>query len=435
MSRILIALLLTTFVATAIWVTKQYGEDSILHPLILVNGVLAYFVLIPAAYLTLTGKFLFPLSNPYSSLYAGLSIFFLVYLLTIAGFRVFSTSSQDFKRYIPARRVPSSRDAKPQLVRWLGLAGFSVGLLTFSYYVWVNGGVMRMLTVHPRTAFSTVPETGRWRMIGLAGISGGFATLLVGYWPLLRHQTTDPRDMAILTIVTFLTFITSVMTRARMVIIIPVLVFLLYAYSAKLISRRAVLSAGGALAALVVVGSFVEAVFLGSGSTGIILRSIIHITRLEIFNGIVSRVPTNHPYQYGATLLRAFMIQWPDMPLRYGDQVELIIRGKNRANLTFSGMLLGELYLNFGLLGTLVGGFGYGAALGIVYRLRESTSYLAQGAYPILLIGTVLLLPTNLTWATQGIILRYLAPVAVAVSTAYILQQYTPVREYIGRQV
>ena len=435
MSRILIALLLTTFVATTIWVTKQYGEDSILHPLILVNGVLAYFVLIPAAYLTLTGKFLFPLSNPYSSLYAGLSIFFLVYLLTIAGSVSFRHRLVTLNGIFPQDVYPPLIDAKPQLVRWLGLAGFFAGILTFSYYVWVNGGVVRMLTVHPRTAFSTVPETGRWRMIGLAGISGGFATLLVGYWPLLRHRTMDIRDITILASVVFVTFVTSVMTRARMVIIVPVLVFLLYAYSAKLISRRIVLLAGGALAALVVIGSFIEAVFLGSGSTGIILRSIIHITRLEIFNGIVSRVPANHPYQFGATLLRAFMIQWPDMPLRYGDQVELIIRGKNRANLTFSGMLLGELYLNFGLLGTLVGGFGYGAALGIVYRLRESTSYLAQGAYPILLIGTVLLLPTNLTWATQGIMLRYLAPVAVAVSTAYILQQYTPVREYIGRQV
>ena len=435
MNRIVIALLLMVFIATAILITKQYAEDTILHPLILVNGILAYFVLIPAAYLTLTGNFLFHLSNSYSSLYAGLSLFFLVYILTVVGFQTFSTTDHDFTRYIPNQRVPTHCDAKPQLIRWLGLAGFSFGLLAFSYYVWVNGGVLRMLTVHPRTAFSTAPETGRWRMIGLAGISGGFVTILIGYWPSLRRQTVDFQDIVILTLVFIVTFSASVMTRARMVIIIPALISLLYAYSAKLISRRFVVSAGGALAALIVVGSFVEAVFLGSGSTGIILRSVIHITRLEIFDGIVARVPATHPYQYGATLLRAFMIQWPGMPLRYGDQAELIIRGKNRANLTFSGMLLGELYLNFGILGTLMGGLGYGAALGLVYRLRESTSYLAQGAYPVLLVGTVLLLPTNLTWATQGIMLRFLAPVVAAVSAAYILQQYTPVRKYFGRRV
>ncbi|WP_433632040.1 hypothetical protein [Halomicrococcus sp. NG-SE-24] len=419
------AIVLALLTAAVAKTTLQHAPQDILHPLVIVNGILAYFAIFPAAFLLATGRYYFRGVTTTDGLFAALSLVLLGYLLTVYGYRHAATTRVRL-RLSNTVTVPGRSDVPPQRLRLLGITGFAIGGLSYTYYVLVNGGPIEMLTVTPRTAFTTVPETGRWRMLGLLGLFGGLITTLVSYWPgMSRHQLTS-RDTTILASVCGTVLTAAVLTRARMVILIPIVIIFAYVYFANYVTQRQLIAGVSAVGVLVAISGFFEAAILGDGKLWLLMRGLIQTVRLEVFAGTVIQVPSQHPYAFGETLLRAPMIQWPGMPLRYGDQLEVIMIGKNRSHTTMSGMLLGELYLNWGVLGVLGGSGLFGLALGALTHLRTAQSYIARGSYPLLLIGTVLLWPTNLTWATQGIVLRLFIPLAAAITAAIIWTHHTP---------
>lgn len=406
---LLVWLLLVGIVAKS---TLQRIHESLLHPIILFNGIITYYVIVPAAYILATGNGYFARITTTDTVFAVLSVVTISYAAAIYGFQ--RASSPRLSQKITPSVLLSERDAPSHRLRLLGLLGFTVGLLSYTYYIIVNGGPVQMFTVQPRTAFTTVPETGRWRVLGLTGIIGGYVTILTSHHQKATHGRLTIYNVLLLATVCTLTVASTVLTRARMMILLPLLILVIYLYNTNTITDRQMVGTAIGVGSLVLVGGVAESLLVGNGNIMVLLDSFVHRVRLEIMAGIITQVPSQHPYGYGETLLRAPMINWPGMPLRYGDQAEIIMIGENRKYTTMSGMLVGELWLNWGILGVIGGSLGYGGLLGLVYQFRNSSNYLVSGSYPIVLVTAVLLWPTNIAWATKSLVLRLIAPLVVA---------------------
>lgn len=302
----------------------------------------------------------------------------------------------------------------------------------YAYYIVLNGGPIRLLTVQPRTAFQVVDETARWRILGLTGIFGGMTTFLVAFRSRVEQgwRQLPLRESGALATVVGVALLAAVSTRARMVILIPFLTVLLYVFSADLIGRRALIG-GGSLVFVAGVGfGIAEAIFLGT-STSSLLEAIVHTPRLQVLMATVARVPAEYGYQYGATLLRATLLEWPGMPMRTGNFLEVVAVGTDYKHRTFSGMMPAEMWLNFGLLGNLAFAVLYGAGLKLTYSMRDAPNALVRGAFPFAFVGVLLLLPTNLTWAIKGLLLRYLLPLVAAIVAVWVLRDKTRIHRVI----
>jgi hypothetical protein len=440
-------LLLAVFAALVAVTTIRHIRRDLLHPLVLVNGILTYFILLPGAYFLTTesGYILrtYNLVPPARSLALALGATLALYISVLVAFYGIPSLSERWTKKsestIPLSTRPSALNSSRSILAaavddifarvnfgvlfWLGIAGFIVGIFSYAWYIWVNGGPIRMLTVTPRTAFSVVPNTGRYRVIGLAGIFGGYVTLLCALRSPVERRQCSRFTVGALVTVAAVAILAAVMTRARMVILIPAFIGLVYLYSAERISARILVGLGTTIVAVGVGFLAIEGILLGtSGVRGALRAGLIHRPRLAAFMAVVTRVPAEISYQYGATFLEAVYINLPGYP-RYGNLLETIAYGEQTRYRTLSAMLLGELWANFGPLGMIVGGVVYGAVLRVVYGLRNATAALTRGLYPTALVCIVLFLPTNFTWGTRGLVLRLIAPVVTAVIVAYVAQR------------
>lgn len=420
------------FVALAGVTTYRYGRRDLLHPIVLTNGIMAYFVLIPAAYFLATGMDAVPakfnLAQPARSLAVALVLLLVMYVFILLAFR-------------RAPRVDAPTlggtfgDANPVLVLVFGCIGFGIGLLVFAAYVVANGGPIRMLTVTPRTAFQVVPNTYRFRIFGLIGVFGGYATILCALRPALERRRSgatlshlSTRTLALTGTVTALTMAVAISTRARMVILIPALVAIIYFWTAGWLPQRALVGVGAVVVTMGVGFSAIEGLLSGFRLVtvfDVLIRGVVQLPRLALVMVLVERVPGEAFFQFGATIPEAFYIDLPGDP-RYGNILERIATGTDTDGHTVSAMLPGELWLNFGPVGIAVGALAYGAALGWIYRLREHASPLVRGVQPVVFVCVLLLWPTNLTWGVPNLLVRVLLPVLVAVAAAVIVQRWFP---------
>ena len=424
-SQLGVTILLASFVLVVVGTTAYYVREDLLHPFVLLTGILAYFVLLPAAYLLVTGEFRYGLSEPHTALLLAVGVFFGIYLIALWAF--IRTPVPDWL----VDQLPNQRHDTTLLALFGGI-GFVAGLAMYAYYVFLNGGPVRLFTVQPRTAFQIVDETARWRILGLTGIFGGMTTVLVAFRSRVEQgwRHLSPRESSVLVTVVGVALLVAVSTRARMVIIIPFLTVLVYVFSAGLISRRTVVG-GGALVFVAGVGfGIVEAVLLGTGNASLI-GAVVHTSRLQVLMATVARVPAEYGYQYGATLLRATLLEWPGMPMRTGNFLEVVAVGTDYKHRTFSGMMPAEVWLNFGLLGNIAFAVLYGAGLKLTYSMRDAPNALVRGAFPFAFVGVLLLLPTNITWALKGLLLRYLLPLVAAVVAVWVLRDKTRIHRVI----
>jgi hypothetical protein len=504
--------LLAPLTATALLVTftgligvtlYQTLRKDIMHPLVLVSGIFAYFIVIPGAYLLFTGFQSIPaefhLSHPMWALVVALIIMLVIYVITLVtfqfGFGFNGIRDLDIKlsfsslrsilwpRFVPdSRSQPQSMErgertdliidyldsVNPGVLFCLGLAGFSAGLLTYSGYVWINGGPMHMLTVAERTAVQTVPNTYRFRILGLAGLFGGWTTILCALRPLLERRGHEKRSSTrlhqhrsqssytqtrlfggtfsdlknitsfirspsawagmTLILTSAIVLVAAVLTRARMVILVPALILLIYLHTAEWLPQRALLTIGTLVFFVGVTFSAIEKILLGyplSATISPLLHGFVQTRRLALLMVVLVRVPFEFPFQYGATLLDAVYIDIPGFP-RYGNYLEIIAYGVEKENRTLSAMLPGELWLNLGPIGILIGGVVYGLALRWIYRFQHVAAPLLRGIYPMALVCVLLLLPSNLTWGIPNLFFRVLAPVIVAIVATLLIQRRFP---------
>lgn len=412
-----------TFGAVATYVVLDHVRDDIFHPLVLVSGVLFYYVLVPGTYLFTTGQYVWPDVNarPHRALLVSTLALFLTYLVILFAYRRFELSEST----LWSVSLPNRETIDPDTLGWLGLLGFAAGIAFYLYYVFVNGGFVRLVSVTPRTAFQTVPDTGRFRLLATAGMYAGLITVYLGARPRVERGALSRTGLGLLVALAAISLFVAVSFRSRMNIAVISAYLLIYVYTADVVSTRTVLGAGVAVVLFGLTFTFIEHSIVGQADLAKLFRGFVDTIRLEVFTAIVQHVPGELPYQYGATFLYALHVQWPGMPLRYGEYAQLIVNGHNRQNVTFPAMMFGELWMNFGAVGLLAGGGLFGATLKVVYQVRRRAGgYLARGLYPLALLSVISAMPTSIEWAIKSMVFRLFVPIGLAVLVAYGYRQF-----------
>jgi hypothetical protein len=443
-----IALVLAAFAAGVGIVTVQRFRENLFHPLVLVGGIMTYYVLVPAAWLLATGGFRVPhRAGAYVTLLTALLVIAAAYTLIVVAYRRIDIgalarrlgigASSRGRRTAKERSPPRhrGRDKVAALLVVFGIAGVTVGLVAYLYYVLINGGFVRLVTISPRTAFQTVPNTGRFKVLGTAGIYAGMITTLVGFRPRIENRTLPRRTWAGVAGLCAVALLVAVTLRSRMNIAIVGGFLLLYFYGSGWISKRRIV---GATAALVVFGlsfSFFERIITrGSINLSLLIHPFISTIRLEIIMEIIRQVPDTHPFQWGGTFwyILPLPIDFGLFPPRMGNQLEAIVFGTSRKTYTAPAMYIAELWLNFGLVGVLMGSAVYGAALKFVqWTFAGAQSVIARGLYPFALLAVLSALPTSVEWAVKSMAIRLGLPIAVALVTAWLVARRVDVERFV----
>lgn len=413
-----ILIVLFGFMYTVFLTTWHHWEESIIHPLILANCIITYFVIAPAAYFWLTGDGPFPAQ----SLLSALLVEFVAYLAALVVFYRFESTR--LNKALWGARPPVNNT----YLFWIGVCGFVLGLSFYLFYVLINGGFFRLLTVTPRTAFQTVPDTGRYRILARIGTFGGLITALTAVQPRVKARRLTRLQQLLVLGMSGTVVAMAVSYRARYLILIPAAYLLAYCYTTQRINRRQVIGWGAGVIFVGVSFSFVEHSLIGQAGIRMFFRDIIHLPRFKAFVMIVDAVPNRYPRQYGLTFITPFLMGMETEILRYGDHVDIIVFGRDRPFITLSGMFIGEWYLNFGVAGAIAGGAVYGGLLKLVYQLQRSSSNLIQGAYPMFLVGSSLLIASNINWVTKTIFLPIIPPLIAAVVAALLCERFVEIR-------
>ncbi|WP_458189880.1 hypothetical protein [Haladaptatus sp. NG-WS-4] len=435
-----IALVLFPFVALVAVVTFRRMQEDFFHPLALVGGIVTYYILTPGLYLLATGNFrLEHPSGAYATLLAAVCVLAATYVAIVAGYRLSDSKSNalitrlinhrpirsDGGRFISINAKKGTEIDVCRGLVWVGSLAIVVGVISYLYYVFVNGGFIRLLTVRPRTAFQNVPNTGRYKLFATAGIYAGTIVALVGMRPKIERRTLSKFERVAITVLIPFVLMVAISFRSRMNIAIIGGFLILYFYSAKRIPERIIV---GATAALVVFGlsfSFVERVITsGEISLALLIEPFVSNIRLEIIMEVIREVPRAHPYQFGSTLWWIIPSGVPWAPPRMGNQIESIIFGTSRDTYTAPALFVAEMWLNFGLVGTLLAGAIYGALLNVVHEAQKYlNSPLTRGIQPLVLLTVLSALPTSFEWSIRSMGFRLVFPTILAIATVYIVSR------------
>jgi len=424
-------LILVVFVLLAASVIYKHSDHDIFHPLILLTGLFGYFVIVPGMYIALTGEFSSLYTAGYPALAGALTVLLAAYLVILGAFyftsRVLeSYYGSDSFRYLDhtwhfylGGRLNHMGHFRVLTV--LGVVGVLLGVVFYEYYVVVNGGHLRLLTVQPRTTFQQEPNMARYRWLAQAGLFGGAATVLLGQRPQLESGNIGIREIVVAGVPVTLAVAAAISFRARGLVLVLGIYLVIYIYTTGRTADRTVALTAAVVIAVGGAFSAVEIALIGSGpggSGGSLIEGFVHTARLNVFIGIVTLVPSEYPYQFGSTLVGALPIETGVGS--YGEQAALLL-GAKADGVTLSGMLPGELWLNAGLMGVVGGAAVYGVALRIIYTLRGRASYVVRGIYPVILTSVLLIWTTNVLWATKTLGLQLVMPVVASLAVIYIV--------------
>ena len=398
-------------------------RERSLDPLLFVTGVFAYFVLAPAVYLTFTRDFAYGHADAGVKLAHALVVLLVAYLALLVGYAFIRRLLGESDLVTLERPAIDSR-----VLLVLGLAGVAVGAVAFAYFVLVNGGFTRLMTVKPRTAFQTVPETGRFRLLGLTGVFGGWLTVWIALYPVVddpeRSLLSRPGLLLAGSLGLVLAF--AVLSRERLKILYIVVFSVSYAATTSRVDVRQLAVYGAGLVLFGVSFTAVEQAAIGSARFADLFHSVLNPLRLEALMEVVAAVPEERPYQGGATYLKTFLVDRGAGTTAYGDQVELILRGRNVEAIGFSAMIWGEMWLNFGAAGVLLGSGFYGAAIGAVAWFQRNAATPAFRGLSAVLVATVAVaIPAASTWISKVLFTQTLLPVLLAVTIAYLVGRRT----------
>lgn len=392
-------------------------------PLLYVTGVFAYFVLVPAVYLTFTRDFAYGHADPGVKLARALVVLLVAYVALLVGYAV-------VRRLLRASDLPPlerpSVDSRVLLV--LGLAGTAIGVIAFAYFVVINGGFTRLMTVKPRTAFQTVPNTGKFRLLGLMGVFGGWLTVWIALYPVVddTKRSLLSRTGLLLAGSLGLALAFAVFSRERLKILYIILFSVSYVATTSRVDIRRLTAYGCGLVLFGISFTAVEQAAIGSARFADLFHSVLNPLRLEALMEVVAGVPSERPYQGGATYLNTFVSDRGTGTMAYGDQVELLLRGRNAEAIGFSAMIWGEMWLNFGPPGILVGSGLYGAAIGAVaWFQRNAVSPALRGLSAVLVATVAIAIPAASTWISKVLFTQTLLPVLVALGVAYLVGRRT----------
>lgn len=408
------------FAGTIVAVVYRYVRRDLFHPLVLVTAIMTYYVLLPAVGL-LTGtrlRFETAHANLVVELAFALVVIFASFLLVIGAFRRTDFTTRTETVAAKLRTVERTIDTNALVL--LGLFGFVAGLVCYLYYVFANGGFVRLATVTPRTAFQTVPNTGRFRVLGMAGLYAGLFTVFTAVRGRFERGLLARGGYLLLAGLFGVVMVAAIFLRGRMGILIPAAYGLLYLQTSRHVPRRWIVRGGATVFAFGIAFSSLETLFRAGGSFfRSLFMSLFQVVYLETIMIVIRDVPIEYPLQWGGTFLWVLMWRFPWLPPNYATHMELVVWGTTKKHITLPAMMYGELWLNFWFVGVLVGSLVIGALLKAIYQARDAEGYLAEGLYPLALLIIMTAITSSIEFAITSVFIRMVAPVLLAICVAW----------------
>lgn len=451
--------LITFLTLSTCGVMAYHVRHRLLHPLALLSGLFIYFIVVPAWYLLLTNNYAFGASLAHISQSTTIAIFIstLTYWLIVVSFCALRYDLSQFEFHPFSITITESprthrndrehnRDRRQQhtntnnrtrvmdsvidspqrfyrICRYCGYIGLSVGIIAYFLYVIFNGGFDRLLTIQPRTAFNHVIDTRRYLYLGKWGIIGGTLSIWLGYRPQIETRSTQSlswydyvglASSALVMVGMTMTF------RERFLILLCVGYLVTYCCTSDILTDRITASVGAGAIGLIMLFSSIEIITTGhtlKNVINIVINTLVHVDRFELFIVIIDHVPSQVSYQFGQPILSLFGI----MPVEpYGDIVEVMATGVDEPYHTSSGMLFGEIWLYFGPYGLFSAMWVFGSFLGLIDRVyTRSTHSTVNSVYSFALVALFTLLVINIEWAISQIIIP-LGAVLCSVCVSYV---------------
>lgn len=397
---------------------KTIGED-LFHPLIFVNGAITYFAIVPAIYLLLTNNHHHAYSQSTIAICMAVIFITIFYGCILGGFLLVRDTPRGV--HTIQHHISTIRRNRFTISPYTGLLTILGGALSYGYYIYINGTFIQVLTV-PRLSFQAVPNTGRWKILALGLSLTGLLLMWVSYRSCIERGDMSHRQWSLLLSGSVVAFFLVGLTRARMLIVFPLACITVYFYTANKFSTVQIITAVGAIGMTGLLFSSIEHLWITGTLGQSFFNTLIHTIRFENFVGLIQRVPTQYPYQYGYTFLPGLtqgLIPWTQA-------MEIILLGHNIPGHATGAVSFGELYINFGIVGLVVGGLCLGLSFGWVYRLYthvERTHAYVRGLYPFVLVTMALTLASSLTWALQALWGRIVPLMIVIVGGSWYIQR------------
>ena len=283
--------------------------------------------------------------------------------------------------------------------------------------------------------FADIAGEGQWTSLGYLrwGMSLAGVAFILGTYAIARHGMRWRSTLGVVTLVALaLAAAYSLVTSSRTALFAVVAIAALTAVAVRQREPRPAILTAATLSALIVLASLLglRGYEQGRASAAVSPAS----WAAQIFGAgdwmdigplsvIVAKVPESYEYAYGTTVLSVLWAPvprtlWPDKPpVRIGPELGQRVFGfdPDRRSGDPPG-LIGEMWVNGGIVGVLIGAFILGWLLRWVARLYH-TSPASQGLsalpYGLMMVSLALILPTGDVTGTVLFVIQYASALAL----------------------
>lgn len=404
--------LIGIFVLFSLFLTRIYfhskNKNNTFNPILLFFGVVTYFYIIPAIYLYMTSNYAWHSEIPNRDI--------LVALLVVL---LFSTLVSISYLYLPEIKVylikPHINQSDSRYIFFAGLLWILIGLVSYTLFVSLNGGFASFLTGN--RALQTVPNTQRYKILAWAGLWSGLPLIIPSSHELYKNMNKRQGRLFVyfIGLLVLVVIIATFSFRSRLKAAYPIIYFLLYFHHQI---NKISFKGFGVIAALGAIGvggfTLIEYIIIGKNtSLQLLINGLIYHLRFEPLIAVITEFSREPSFQFGTTFLYGGI--WYDIGVTsLGDQIELILTGRNQPGFTISATVLGELYINYGMIGILFFGAVYGFLLKTIKTtLLESDNNVSKGLYPAILFITLAVVPTSIGWVLRNFVMVVLPPIII----------------------
>jgi len=374
------------------------------HPIALLAIGVTYLYVIPSLYLLITRNYSFDHTSPLISTISAL-------VMAVAFFTVTSIAYMSTPRIKIRLKL---KDLNTQFIFFMSLASIVLGFIGYLSYVFMNGGLVRLLTIEYRTNFLITPNTLRYKLLAFIGFFGGLPLLLPSSHQIYQDLSDNRKRHFIFFVGVLISgVILAVLSfRSRLKLTYPIFALVVYLhYYIKRVRAKSVLILS--IIAFIGMGLFsaIEYLLLNEGSQliNILFRGVVYQSRFEPLIAVLSKTDSSM-YTFGKTFF--YGGSWIETGVTsLGNRVEILLTGHNQSNWTVSGTVLSEMYLNYGIPGVLLFSLVYSIILKLVYTtFIESTTPIAGGAYIPIIFSILVMVPTSVGWAFRNFVMTSVPP-------------------------
>ncbi|MCF2165494.1 O-antigen polysaccharide polymerase Wzy [Halobacterium salinarum] len=401
-----------------VWYYIRHQND-VFNPISLFALGTIYLYLVPGVYLYISDDFVWLTEVSKRDFLTASLVVFLFFALVVSSFLRLP------KVKIRGINFNISR-SDSRFLFFAGLLWIALGLTGYLLYVWLNGGFVRLLTVN-RALFQTVPNTQRYKILAWVGLWGGLPLVVPSAHELYENIDGRQRRLFIyfVSILVLLVLVITFSFRGRLKAAYPMAYILLYLhYRIYKISFKqfGLIAALGAIS----IGGFTFIEYIiggGNASLRLIINGLIYRVRFEPLVAVITEASIERPFQLGTTFINGGM--WYDVGITpLGERIELIVTGEDLPGFTIGATVIAELYLNYGIVGVLLGAPIYGFLLKVIWStLLESDNYIVKGIYPAMLFISLAIVPTSIGWVLRNFVMIVLPPIILTLAVRRVFSE------------